>query len=45
MRFLIVSPMAKHPPKGKKMIIDEIKQVVKSRYSKFAETGGSKDSC
>ncbi len=27
------------------MIDDEIKQVVKGRYSKFAETGGSKDSC
>jgi hypothetical protein len=33
-------------PKGlKKMIPEKIKQVVKSRYSKFAETGGSKDSC
>jgi hypothetical protein len=37
--------LARHPPKVKEMIPDEIKQVVKSRYSKFAETGGSKDSC
>ena len=43
--WTLVSPKAKHPQKGKKMIPDEIKQVVKSRYSKFAETGGSKDSC
>jgi len=28
-----------------KMILDEIKQVVKTRYSKFAETGGNKESC
>ena len=27
------------------MIADEIKQVVKSRYGKFAETGSSKESC
>jgi len=27
------------------MITEDIKQVVKDRYSKFAETGGSKDSC
>jgi len=28
-----------------KMITDEIKQVVKSRYAKFAETGGHKEPC
>ena len=28
-----------------KMILDEIKQVVKIRYGKFAETGGNKESC
>ncbi len=27
------------------MITDEIKQVVKSRYGKFAETGSHKESC
>lgn len=27
------------------MITDEIKQVVKSRYGKFAETGSPKESC
>ena len=27
------------------MITDEIKQVVKSRYGKFAETGSRKESC
>jgi len=37
--------LARHPKRVKKMIPDEIKQVVKSRYSKFADTGGSKDSC
>ena len=28
-----------------KMITDEIKQVVKSRYGKLAETGGHKEPC
>jgi len=28
-----------------KMIPDEIKKIVKDRYSKFAESGGGKDSC
>ena len=28
-----------------KMIPDEAKQIVMTRYDKFAETGGSKDSC
>ena len=28
-----------------KMIPDDAKQIVKTRYDKFAETGGSKDSC
>jgi hypothetical protein len=27
------------------MNTEEVKQVVKSRYGKFAETGGSKESC
>ena len=27
------------------MIAGEIKEVVKSRYGKFAETGGQKESC
>jgi hypothetical protein len=30
---------------GGKMIPHEIKQVVKTRYGKFAETGGSKEAC
>jgi hypothetical protein len=30
---------------GSNMITDEIKQVVKSRYGKFAETGSRKESC
>ena len=28
-----------------KMTLDEIMQVVKTRYSKFAETGGNAESC
>jgi hypothetical protein len=31
--------------KGKTMKIKEIKQVVKSRYGKFAEKGGRKEAC
>ncbi len=27
------------------MIPDDVKQIVKTRYDKFAETGGNKDSC
>jgi len=42
---LKLNVLARHHKKVKKMIPDEIRQVVKSRYSKFAETGGSKDSC
>jgi hypothetical protein len=29
----------------KKMITDEIKQTVMTRYGEFAETGGNQDSC
>ena len=28
-----------------KMILAEAKKIVKTRYGKFAETGGTKDSC
>jgi hypothetical protein len=28
-----------------KMITDEIVEVIKTRYGKFAETGGNKKSC
>jgi hypothetical protein len=31
--------------KGRTMKIEEIKQVVKSRYGKFAEKGGKKEAC
>jgi hypothetical protein len=31
--------------KGRPMKIEEIKQVVKSRYGKFAEKGGRKEAC
>jgi hypothetical protein len=31
--------------KGRTMKIEEIKQVVKSRYGKFAEKGGRKEAC
>jgi hypothetical protein len=31
--------------KGRTMKIEEIKQVVKSRYGKFAEKGGGKEAC
>jgi hypothetical protein len=31
--------------KGKTMKIEEIKEVVRSRYGKFAEKGGKKESC
>ena len=31
--------------KARKIMTEEIKQVVKSRYSKFAETGGHKEPC
>jgi hypothetical protein len=29
----------------RKMKPEDIRQIVKSRYSKFAETGGNKESC
>ena len=29
----------------RKMRIEEVKQVVKSRYGAFAETGGNRESC
>jgi hypothetical protein len=32
-------------PEESNMITDEIKQVVKSRYGKFAEIGSHKESC
>jgi hypothetical protein len=31
--------------KGKTMKIKEIKEVVRSRYGKFAEKGGGKEAC
>jgi hypothetical protein len=31
--------------KGRTMKTEEIKQVVKSRYGKFAEKGGGKEAC
>ena len=43
--YLKLNVLARNPKKAKKMIPDEIRQIVKSRYSKFAETSGSKDSC
>jgi hypothetical protein len=30
---------------GEKMKTEEIKQTVKTRYGKFAETGGNKEAC
>jgi len=30
---------------ARKMHVEEVKQLVKSRYGKFGETGGTKESC
>jgi hypothetical protein len=37
--------MTSRTVKGRTMKIEEIKQVVKSRYGKFAEKGGGKEAC
>lgn len=31
--------------KIEKMVNEEVKEVVKTRYGKFAETGGKKEAC
>jgi len=37
--------MALKPMEGKTTKIEEIKDVVRSRYGKFAEKGGNKETC
>jgi hypothetical protein len=37
--------MTLKPMEGRMMKIEEIKEVVRSRYGKFAEKGGNKEAC